>query len=553
VNDADNVFIFGSGPFSMQPGEEIRFVTMITVGENYDDMISNVEKSYEILSRSFQFTKAPDPPEVTAVPGDKKITLYWNDRAELSFDPTLGFDFEGYKIYRSDDNGLTWGDPITNNKGVLIGFHPIAQIDLNNEIKGNFPLAVDGVQYYLGDNTGINRIWSDTTVINGKKYLYAVSAYDRGSDTLGIVPAETPRLIGGLNVVEVTSHGYASGYESGLVQYTQLSGNSNANFELNMLDPQRLKNESYLIAVNDSIPPKSISVENSLNEVLVSNMSSLDGSSYALFDGIQLWVYDWQTVVFISDQSGFTTNSVSNYTSEALAPSSNPKFRKPTRYRVIFFDSDVDTSLNNIPVKFKVFDYFDSEQAQVIVVNKDTIPGWSPEDDVRFVESIDGELKFTWGFTLNPPANTEIVPIWPTSGDSLILEFSREMTSQDTYRITSTQPSFRNSNVILDQIAVVPNPYVVAAGWEVPPSSALGRGERKMEFINLPPRATIRIFTINGELVKKIEHSSQSIFSDSASWDLLSDEGRELAYGIYIFHVEVPGVGEKIGKLGIIK
>jgi len=38
-----------------------------------------------------------------------------------------------------------------------------------------------------------------------------------------------------------------------------------------------------------------------------------------------------------------------------------------------------------------------------------------------------------------------------------------------------------------------------------------------------------------------------------ASWDLLSYEGQRTAYGVYLYHVDAPGVGEKIGRLALIK
>ena len=36
-------------------------------------------------------------------------------------------------------------------------------------------------------------------------------------------------------------------------------------------------------------------------------------------------------------------------------------------------------------------------------------------------------------------------------------------------------------------------------------------------------------------------------------WDMRTKDGIEVAFGVYIFHVDVPGVGEKIGKFAIIK
>jgi hypothetical protein len=36
-------------------------------------------------------------------------------------------------------------------------------------------------------------------------------------------------------------------------------------------------------------------------------------------------------------------------------------------------------------------------------------------------------------------------------------------------------------------------------------------------------------------------------------WDMLSKDGNEIAYGIYLYHVEAPGIGEKLGRFAVIK
>ena len=104
----------------------------------------------------------------------------------------------------------------------------------------------------------------------------------------------------------------------------------------------------------------------------------------------------------------------------------------------------------------------------------------------------------------------------------------------------------------MDKIAVVPNPYVVAASWEEKSPFRFGRGERKLFFIHLPKQCKIRIYTLRGYLVDEIEHDSD-IDDGEASWNMLNKDGQEIAYGIYIYHVEAPGIGEKIGKFAVIK
>jgi hypothetical protein len=39
----------------------------------------------------------------------------------------------------------------------------------------------------------------------------------------------------------------------------------------------------------------------------------------------------------------------------------------------------------------------------------------------------------------------------------------------------------------------------------------------------------------------------------SLAWDLLSDDGMDIAYGLYIYHVDAPGIGEHIGKFAVVK
>ena len=105
----------------------------------------------------------------------------------------------------------------------------------------------------------------------------------------------------------------------------------------------------------------------------------------------------------------------------------------------------------------------------------------------------------------------------------------------------------------MDDIIVVPNPYVASNPFEpsIPPDRS-GRGERRIYFMNLPPRATIRIYTITGELIDTVVHDG-AVDDGQASWDLTTRDGMNVAYGIYLYHVDAPDVGEKVGRFAIIK
>jgi hypothetical protein len=113
---------------------------------------------------------------------------------------------------------------------------------------------------------------------------------------------------------------------------------------------------------------------------------------------------------------------------------------------------------------------------------------------------------------------------------------------------------------------VVPNPYVESASFEPARFNVTGRGERRVEFRGLPGNCTIRIYTVRGDLVQTLHHSGASApptffggtpTSDTIegfeAWNLRTKDNLEVAPGLYIFHVEAPGLGTHVGKLAIIK
>ena len=52
--------------------------------------------------------------------------------------------------------------------------------------------------------------------------------------------------------------------------------------------------------------------------------------------------------------------------------------------------------------------------------------------------------------------------------------------------------------------------------------------------------------------MRVLQHNT-SFDKGREAWDLLSKDGLEVAFGIYFFHVDADGVGEKVGRFAIIK
>ena len=89
-------------------------------------------------------------------------------------------------------------------------------------------------------------------------------------------------------------------------------------------------------------------------------------------------------------------------------------------------------------------------------------------------------------------------------------------------------------------INVVPNPYYAYSNYE------RTRLDNVVKFTNLPDQCTIKIYTVNGSLIRTFTKDDNTI--TSIDWDLKNFKGVPIAGGVYLIHVNVPNVGEKILK-----
>jgi hypothetical protein len=92
---------------------------------------------------------------------------------------------------------------------------------------------------------------------------------------------------------------------------------------------------------------------------------------------------------------------------------------------------------------------------------------------------------------------------------------------------------------VLDLINVVPNPYYAFSAYEKT------RIDTRVKITNLPEVATVRIYSVQGKLVKTLSKDSPLT---SIDWDLKNQAGIPIASGMYLIHVEVPDVGEVVLK-----
>ncbi len=103
----------------------------------------------------------------------------------------------------------------------------------------------------------------------------------------------------------------------------------------------------------------------------------------------------------------------------------------------------------------------------------------------------------------------------------------------------------------LDEINIVPNPYWAWSPNEKEPTT------RIIRFTHMPKEgATIRIFDLAGNLVKSITDADReaqgTLGTATAEWDARNASDVPVASGMYLVHVTIDGVGEKVLKLAVI-
>ncbi len=299
----DGDFIFGSGYFPLRAGQTERFSIALIYGENKQDLLKNKKTVQDIYDQDYRFSPPPAKPTLTAVPGDGKVTLYWDRKAEEEKDPILKkLDFQGYKIYKATDSNFNDVRNVTNADGIVEGYQPLEQFDLADTVSGYFypneELFQDsqGFTYNLGSNSGLVHQYVDEDVLNGRTYYYALVAYDTGDTSNGLFPTENSKFIQILpsgeiitdqNTAVVIPSSFAAGYVLDTTIVIEAGKNTVATGSITatIVDETQLTGHVYRVEFLDTSMD---SIDND-NDTLLLDMNDLDEyppitTFYSVFD-----------------------------------------------------------------------------------------------------------------------------------------------------------------------------------------------------------------------------------------------------------------------------
>lgn len=581
-------FLFASGPFTLKAGKTERFSLALSFGQNLRELRNTTRVVQQIYKANYLFAVPPPKPKVQAFAGNHYVNITWDDKAERAFDPvTSTNDFEGYRIYRSTDP--TFLDPqvvtTATGSGPIGNGKPLAQFDLVDDFSGFSKTTVEGVAYFLGENTGLTHSWTDSNVVNGQLYYYAVTAYDTGTDSIEIYPSEnaisiSQTLRGGVilpsNVVQVRPNAPVRGFVPGAAEaINHLSGNGTGSIDLRVLNSQLVPDnhefEIYFTNPRDSIRAVNYAlVDMTATDTLFVRGNDFDGLGIGpLGAGILPIITTPKFLSVDSTKSGWAEQANVNI---GLLPRAARIVGLPLSVRRPYFPADIkiefadtykDTSKAAVglpakPAKFKVFAVTDSGEIALKFrfLDGDNSGTLSTMDDYIQVLAPVGfesaKLKQIWQFNVDTTGLGSTVLVPPAQGDVFYLALSVPFSSSDVFTFNTVGQSVDDAKLINEKPYVVPNPYIGSASFEPQRFAVSGRGERRIEFRGLPNQCTIRIFTITGELVQTLTHDGD-IVSGMVPWDLRTKDNLEVAPGLYIYHVQAAGADPFIGKFAILK
>ena len=609
-----------SGYFPLAKGQTEAISMAVNMGVDQEDALRNKEVAQKTYDLDYKFATAPRPPTLSASVGDGSVMLYWDETSESSFDRYMadlgseGYDFQGYRIYRSTDPAFEDVFIITDSDGVPTFYKPIAQFDKIDGIKGLQELDINGIKFDLGDDTGLVHKFLDEDVQNGRTYYYAVTSYDAGDVALGVAPSECPiyiqvdfdgSIITGVNTILATPAPKPNGYEPAEVDLVHIEGSSSSGITINVLDPLEVPdNNTYRVTFQDSLHPAQASNQDDTlmtknftweNITDFSNPDTLilrserigDEDENPVIDGMRLEFAIEPFIEMNKELSVWTDTMVFEpaLTTFNLVLLGSRGIKKPNDYKLTFGEVGVDTSIEYgiydgfvtlpaIPVNFSIENITENRPqsfAFMNLINADTLADDDPPDGLLNSNTDESDVVILLDEVLDTLGNvTEYIPSWqltlkhlvsdslqrnPISGDELSIIIKKPFLADDVYEFKTFSSYIDGEQVKEDikQVTVVPNPYVAAAGWEPSNPFSSGRGPRAIRFNHIPMDCEISIFTINGELVDQFEVHN-NLDQGSTSWDLLSRDNLSISYGLYLFYVEDLDTGAtQTGKFAVIK
>lgn len=606
---SDISYAYGSGFIKFNNAERThRYAIALVFGNDYEDIFRNKRTMQIIYDNDYNFAKPPVQPVLEALGDDDKVYLKWDSRSERSKDPIYGEDFEAYYVYKSTEPAFNDIKTITDAFGNPFLFKPIAIFDVENGLTGLHPINIGseigpgsnlGVTYNMGTDSGLEHHYVDTEVTNGRTYYYAIGAVDHGyhpdfypdiSPLEGLAPIsptecavniQTDPLGRPISFDPNTAVAIPSERSSNWINPTvgdegfiHISGNGTGNIGIGFYSPlEILTGHKYRVEFDDDGSYErydSLHYTGKQNQITLSSITenktllTVDKPKNA--DPDEQYINDGFLLVLLNDSTQIDTqltgwisgNSTLEF--QDLSTGSGGKF-VARDYEIRIIGPNADTSITNRIVNFQIWDVTDSLdhfKCKFFIVDQSTPQELDNLDRITIYNNYTSNANRAklWDFQFKFPDNIDSTQmINPQIGDIFKIVTKKTFDRHDVFEFT-VEGNIINSKAnksVLNNIYTVPDPYIAVSTLErIVINEDEGRGDRRIDFVNLPQKCTVSIYTVSGKLVRELEHFATEK-NKRLAWDLRTKEGLEIAHGIYFYVVDAPGIGTKTGKFAVIK
>jgi hypothetical protein len=595
--------------------QEVVCAVIVAQGSNNLDSVTKLRQedaaAQLVFDLNFDIPSPPPAPIVFVQPLDRAVRLIWNSAAvgTNSANASLGqdFHFEGYRVWQLQSNNAQ------SNPRVIATYDlddSVALIysDLVNSDKG----GVERQIVVSGENTGLQfsidistDAYTQSRLVNNHPYYFAVTAYSYdvlntepfviGANTLGTITEVLENALSpvtaiprGSNAIFTVNAPQVSGDHVGhQVLVEQLEQNvisADTLYQVNFLPDESwiltntVSGDTLATGTNVSgdfdypivngFMPRIISATKPASIYQILQNDSLDLGHGGL-DSAQVYFLDNEIG---ADITGFNFNDAFNHDYEIVILPDTTQFA----WEYNFGDP---SPVATFKVPFRIFDLG-------VCTFED------PSDDVEVTAMIrddNGSGRWDWGDRLYirdiPYAS---VP-WGQAGllSSDVDPNDLDNQTLGRFGFEEADTSYTNHTVIpppgrirvrggrlcpndvfafrlqpvgsapgtivqndVKKILAVPNPYYAHSVYE------LTQFDRTLKFTNIPAsrKVTIRIFNLAGDLVRTIRReptTADQMAEAEIRWDLNTDRALPVGSGLYIYRVDVDGVGSKTDRMAI--
>ncbi|MGE5682247.1 MAG: T9SS type A sorting domain-containing protein [Bacillota bacterium] len=260
--------------------------------------------------------------------------------------------------------------------------------------------------------------------------------------------------------------------------------------------------------------------------------------------------YNDYEIRFSGTSNYFLTGYTSGIGDAFYIKATDPKAQSTLPFQVFDLGRNRGANAQEQRLAIKVIDNDPKDTARAIKDGKWTqLPSGDWEELFAFKTPFSPDTAFSGAVTLTDMkfGGFAFSGDQPEAGTVIRISTFKPFANGDVYEAEMTSPNYNDKQAAKDKLAeisVYPNPYFG--------SNALERDkyQRFVRFTNLPKEVSLRIFSLSGIFIKKIDKTDVSPWLD---WDLRNQDGLPVSSGMYIAYLDMPGIGTKVLKIAIIQ